>query len=490
MKKRSFVKLTLLFMILLGVMFCISNNVYAVRISNKSITRAKGTTYTLKVKGTRKKVKWYSSNKRIAVVNKKGKVVAIKKGSSVITAKVGSKKYKCKVKVVNPKINKGNKTMVKGSTYTLKITGTSSKVTWSSKNKSIAKVSSKGKVTAVKEGTAVIKAKVNGKKLYCTIKVVNKGLNKSSIAVFIGRTYNLKTYGLTDVKWNSSNKKIATVDKYGVVKGVKKGTAYIYVTSGNKTYSCSVAVKNIPDPAWKVVNGNTYYYYTKEDKAIGWQTIDGRKYYFNDKGILSSYTGIDVSAWQEKIDWNNVKNDNINFAIIRAAYRGYSEGNIKKDKYFEDNIKGATAVGIKVGAYFFSQAKNEKEAIEEADYIVKLVKPYKINCPIIIDTEESSEPNNKGRADSLSKAKRTAVVKAFCEEIKNKGYVPMIYASKSWFNNKLKMEELKDYKCWVAQWNTKECDYKGNWDIWQYTDVGSVSGIVGRCDMNVTLKRY
>ena len=491
MKRKSVLKIILIFIVLFGTLFVISNKSYAaVRLSSKSIIRAKGTTYTLKVKGTKKKAKWYSSNKKVATVSKKGNITATGKGTATITAKVGSKKYKCKVKVVKPKINKTSKTVVKGKTYKLKISGTSSKVKWSSKNKSVAKVSKKGVVTAVKKGTAVIKAKVNGKKLYCTIYVENKGIAQSSIAVFKGRTYGLTTYGLSDIKWSTSNKAIATVDKNGLVTGKKKGTAIIYAVSGGKTYTCTVAVKNESDPGWKTVNGNIYYYYTKEDKAIGWQTIDGRKYYFDKNGILSSYTGIDVSSWQENIDWENVKNDNIDFAIIRVAGRGYGkDGNLYTDKYFDKNIKGATSAQVKIaGLYFFSQAVNEDEAIEEADYIAKLIKPYKLDCPIIIDTEYANTKHT-GRADSLSKKKRTVVVKAFCEQVKNKGYVPMIYASKSWFIENLNMEDLKGYKCWVAQWDTKECTYNGEWDIWQYTATGSVAGITGNCDMDVRLRK-
>ena len=420
MKNKSVFKVVLILVIIIGLMFCLSNKSFAaVKLSSRSILRAKGTSYTLKVKGTKKKTKWYSSNKKVAIVDKYGKVTIVGKGTATITAKVGSKKYKCIVKAVNPKINKTEKTLIKGKKYDLKISGTSSKVAWSSSNKGVAKVSSKGKVTAVKKGTAVIIAKVNGKTMYCTINVVNKGIAQSSIAVYKGRTYQLITYGISDIKWNTSNKTIATVNNNGLVTGNKKGTISIYAVADNKTYTCTVAVKNEPDPGWKVVNGNTYYFYTQEDKAIGWQTIDGRKYYFDKDGVLSSYTGIDVSGWQEKIDWENVKNDNINFAIIRAAYRGYSAGNIKKDKYFDDNIKGAISVGIKVGAYFFSQAINEEEAIEEAKFIVDLVKPYNIDCPIIIDTEESGAKKNSGRADKLSRNKRTAIVKAFCDEVKN-----------------------------------------------------------------------
>ena len=489
MRKNNILRIILLFIMVAGFIFGMSSKTYAVSISKKSIIRAIGTTYTLKVKGTKRKVKWSSSNKKIVTVDKKGNVTGIKKGTAIITAKAGSKKYRCTVKVVNPKINKTSKLLIVGKTYNLKVTGTSSKITWSSSDNSIAKVNSKGVVTAKQKGLATIKAKVNGLKLRCEINVVNVGIDQNSIAVFIGQTYNLKTYGLSDVKWSSSNKKIATVNENGVVSGVKKGTAYIYATSGNKKYSCTVASKYEIDPGWQIIDGNTYYYKTDGNKAIGWNTIDGRKYYFNSEGILSSYTGIDVSAWQEKIDWENVKNDNIHFAIIRAAFRGYTAGNIKVDQYLETNINGAIAANIRIaGFYFFSQAISEEEAIEEANYIVNLVNPYNLDCPIIIDTEYANTKHT-GRADKLKKDERTKVVKAFCEEVRNQGYTPMIYASKSWFINNLNMEELNEYKCWVAQWETKECTYNGEWDIWQYSDAGTVAGIVGRCDMDVSLKK-
>lgn len=466
------------------------NKVYAASISCRSKTMAKGNTYTLKVKGTKKKVKWSSSNKKIATVDKNGKVKAVKTGKVVITAKVGSKKYRCSVKVVNPKINKSSKTILKGATYTLKITGTTSKVTWKSSDKKIAKVNSKGKVTAVKAGTATITASVNGKKLKCTVKVVNKGLNKTSIRLIKNNTYTLKTYGLSNVKWSSSDKKIATVDKNGKVTAKKKGTAKIYAKSGSKTYTCTVSVAYEADPGWQVINGKTYYYSKDGDKYIGWQTIDGRKYYFNSSGVLSSYTGIDVSSYQKEIDWVNVKKDNIDFAIIRAGYRGYGTGKIVTDSYFSANIKGATSAGVKVGAYFFSQAINEEEAKEEATYIVNLVKSYKVKLPIIIDTEYSNK-NHDGRADDLSVEERTKVVKAFCDKVSKLGYTPMIYASKNWFNNNLNMSELSQYSCWVAHYtSSNSTDYKGDYDIWQYTSTGSVGGIIGNVDLDVSLKKY
>lgn len=466
------------------------NSTYAASISKRSTTIAKGNTYTLKIKGTKKKVKWISSNKKVATINSNGKVTAKKTGKAIITAKVGSKRYRCSIKVVNPKINATSKTVLTGKTTTLKVTGTSSKAKWSSSNKKIVTVTSKGKVTAKKAGTATITAKVNGKTLKCTVKVVNKGLNTKSIRLIKNNTYTLKTYGLSNVKWSSSNNQILTVTSKGKVTAKKKGTAKIYAKSGKSTYTCTVSVTYEADPGWQIIGGNTYYYSNDGEKYIGWHTIDGRKYYFNSVGILSSYTGIDVSSYQKEIDWINVKKDNIDFAIIRAAYRGYTKGNIVTDTYFVNNIKGATAAGVKVGAYFFSQAITEEEAIQEADYIVNLVKPYRIKLPIIIDTEYSNKKHD-GRADKLTIEERTKIVKAFCTRVKNLGYKPMIYASKNWFNSNLNMKELSNYSCWVAHYTSaNSTDYKGNYDIWQYTSTGNVGGIIGNTDLDVSLKRY
>ncbi len=147
----------------------------------------KGKTYTLKVSGTSKKVKWSSSNKSVATVSSKGKVTAKKAGTATISAKVDGKTLKCKITVKNPiKINATSKTLYKGNTYTLKVSGTSKKVTWSSSNKSVATVSSKGKVTAKKAGTTTISAKVSGKTLKCKITVKNPITRQKIVVIDAG----------------------------------------------------------------------------------------------------------------------------------------------------------------------------------------------------------------------------------------------------------------------------------------------------------------
>ncbi len=239
---------------------------------------------------------------------------------------------------------------------------------------------------------------------------------------------------------------------------------------------------------WQTLNGNVYYYDANHKKVTGTQVIGGVSYTFDSDGILtqsSGSRGIDVSKYQGSIDWTAVKNAGITFAIIRAGYRGSSTGVLVEDPYFKTNIKGATAAGIKVGVYFFTQAITEAEAVEEASMVLSLVSGYKITYPIFIDTESATN----GRANGLSKSARTAVVSAFCKTIKNAGYTAGVYASKSWFNNQLNASSLSSYCIWVAQYNSS-CTYSGKYNIWQYSSKGSVSGISGNVDMNISYLGY
>ncbi|MDY6307425.1 MAG: phage holin [Oribacterium sp.] len=190
------------------------------------------------------------------------------------------------------------------------------------------------------------------------------------------------------------------------------------------------------------------------------------------------YKGIDVSAFQKAVDWAKVKEAGVEFAFIRAGGRYGMSGKFYGDSQFDANMKGANTNGIHAGVYFFSQAITEAEAVEEADYTINKAKSYKVDCPVVIDTESLSE----SRGNAMTKAQRTAVMKAFCERVKALGYVPMIYASTSWLNNQLDMSELP-YKVWCAQYYS-HCEYKGSYDAWQYSSSGSVAGVNGNCDMD------
>lgn len=191
--------------------------------------------------------------------------------------------------------------------------------------------------------------------------------------------------------------------------------------------------------------------------------------------------GIDVSKWNKEIDWEKVKAAGVDFAIIRCAYRGSSTGSLVEDPYFKKNIEGATKAGVKVGVYFFTQAVNITEAMEEASIAVALCRDYPISYPIFIDTEGAGA---NARAANLDVETRTAVCKTFCETVEAAGYNAGVYASKNWFNNNLEVAQLTDYYTWLAEYKS-EATYEGSYDFWQYTSSGKVDGIEGRVDLNV-----
>lgn len=239
---------------------------------------------------------------------------------------------------------------------------------------------------------------------------------------------------------------------------------------------------------WQTIDGKVYYYNENHQAVTGNQVIGGVSYAFAEDGSLAQSAGnwgIDVSKYQGDIDWGAVAASGINFAIIRVGYRGSSTGVLVEDPYFKKNIAGATKAGVKVGVYFFTQAITEAEAVEEASMAMSLVSGYRLTYPIFIDTESASN----GRANGLSTSSRTAIVKAFCQTVQNGGYKAGVYASKSWFNNQLTASSLGNYCIWVAQYNAS-CTYSGKKDMWQYSSTGSVSGIKGNVDMNISYTGY
>lgn len=251
-----------------------------------------------------------------------------------------------------------------------------------------------------------------------------------------------------------------------------------------KDYSTANELYAMKYTGWTELDGAKYYFNSNHKVVTGMQVIGGVRYIFDEKGVLLKTTeqkGIDVSKWNGTIDWNAVANAGINFAIIRVGYRGYTKGTLVEDSYFKQNIEGATKAGIKVGLYFFTQAITEAEAVEEASMAIALVSGYQLQLPIYFDTEDVE---GNGRADKMSVAARTAITKAFCETVKNAGYIPGVYASTSWYNNQLNASELTGYDIWVAHY-ANVCGFKGRYHMWQYTSSGSVPGIKGKVDLNI-----
>ncbi len=234
---------------------------------------------------------------------------------------------------------------------------------------------------------------------------------------------------------------------------------------------------------WQTIEGRIYYFTADGAKVTGEQVIQGARYTFAGDGSLvtgEGAIGIDVSKWNQTIDWTAVKNSGISYVIIRCGYRGSSAGKLIEDPKFEANIKGALAAGMKVGIYFYSQAVNEIEAVEEASMVLEQIRNYHISYPVFIDIEKSG-----GRGDKIDVETRTAVCKAFCQTIQNAGYTAGIYSNKLWMEQKVNMAQLNDYKVWLAQYAASPT-YSGKYDIWQYKSNGSVSGISGNVDLNIS----
>lgn len=195
--------------------------------------------------------------------------------------------------------------------------------------------------------------------------------------------------------------------------------------------------------------------------------------------------GIDVSKFQQEIDWQAVKDDGVEFAIIRCGYRGYTGGMLVEDSRFEYNLREAKRVGMPVGIYFFTQAVNEIEAVEEASMCIALLQGMDLEYPIFIDTEGSGS-GGKGRADNLDPATRTLVCEAFCRTIANSGRTAGVYASRNWYYNNIDIRRLEnDFVVWLAEYRDTP-KYEGYYQLWQYTSKGRVAGIEGNVDRDVS----
>ncbi len=235
---------------------------------------------------------------------------------------------------------------------------------------------------------------------------------------------------------------------------------------------------------WNTIDGKKYYFDPETHAPVtGTQVIGGVTYHFDSNGVLKQETrGVDVSKYQGNIDWNQVKAAGYEFAIIRVGYRGYGSGALVEDSHFRQNIQGATAAGLQVGLYFYSQAINEEEAVEEASMVLRLCSGYRLDYPIYFDTEKVA--GDTGRADSLSRAERTACAVAFCETIRNAGYTAGVYSYASWFYNQLNMSNFGNYQIWIAQYRDV-LDFSGRYNMWQYASDGCVPGISKLCDLNI-----
>ena len=351
-----------------------------------------------------------------------------------------------------------------------------------------ATVSGSGTVTASSSDTNIATVSVNGK----TITITGEKAGSATITA-VYKEGNSEVKATCTVKVGTSNPR---EDKTTVLKDTSGRE--LYVLDGNNQYilahyadyytSSKFYIKEATRyTGWQTLDGKVYFFKADGDKVTGEQVIQGAKYNFASDGSLvvgSGTMGIDVSKWNGTIDWNAVKNSGVSYVIIRVGYRGSSQGALIEDPKFKTNIKGATAAGIKVGVYFFTQAVDEVEAVQEASMVLDRISGYKISYPVFLDVEGSG-----GRGDAIDSATRTAVCKAFCNTIKNAGYTPGIYANKTWLSSKMDAGALSGYKIWLAQY-AKTPTYTGRYDLWQYRSNGKVSGISGNVDLNLSYLGY
>lgn len=343
-------------------------------------------------------------------------------------------------------------------------------------------------ITAVSQDESIATVSVNQTKV--TVNGVKAGVVNITVSLTENNTVVSEAICVVTVKENPKNDKVSLLkDENDNQLYVQENGEYRMATFADyyvESYKFYI-MREARYTGWQTIGGKTYYFTAQGEKVTGEQVIQGARYQFASDGSLVQGTGalgIDVSKHNGNIDWNAVKKSGVNYVIIRCGYRGYTSGSLVEDPMFVTNIKGATAAGLKVGIYFFSQAMDEREAVEEASMVLELVKNYTISYPIFLDVEASG-----GRADAISKSTRTAVCKAFCQTIKNAGYTSGIYANKYWLENYIDASALGAYKIWLAQYAATPT-YTGRYEMWQYRSTGTVSGIKGDVDMNLSYLGY
>ena len=222
----------------------------------------------------------------------------------------------------------------------------------------------------------------------------------------------------------------------------------------------------------------------------------GEAYALDDRGYLSYSAGpftrgVDVSAHQKEVDWAKVAAAGMDFAMIRAGYRGYTSGGIVKDAWFDANMRGALANGLQVGVYFFSQALTPREAEEEARQLLEWIRDYPVTYPVVFDWEEQDKEGSRTQGTDGNTV--TACALAFCKVIEDAGYLPMTYGSpRKVYSGGIQLEYLQDYPFWLAHYtkDTAPTSFRYNYQMWQYSSTGQVDGIEGNVDLNICLTSW
>lgn len=208
--------------------------------------------------------------------------------------------------------------------------------------------------------------------------------------------------------------------------------------------------------------------------------------FYWEEGLLQCATaeavmGVDVSSHQQVVDWQQLKQAGVEFAFVRLGYRGYGSGELKQDEYALQNLAGAKAAGIAVGAYVFSQAITVAEAEEEARFALEILGDFRLDMPLVYDWEYVSED---ARTAHMDKRTLTDCTLAYCRIVEAAGYEAMVYFNGSQARDLLYLEELTEYRFWLAMYDIS-LPHPCRVDFWQYTNKGSLPGIEGNVDIDL-----
>lgn len=302
----------------------------------------------------------------------------------------------------------------------------------------------------------------------------------------IGKLSGLKVNSLSSTELQISWKKLKGAEKYVILRSTSANGTYTEVGTTNKT---SYTDKNL-------ANSTTYYYkvYAMRGsyKTDACGPANART---KDKGSINTnedkksiYKGIDVSSYQGNIDWDAVASDGIDFAMLRIL-TGRDVDNLSYDSKFKTNYREARSAGLYVGVYRYSYAKSRTQARKEARAVIKALDGRKLDYPIVMDFEDSSILQG-----TTTNARRAEIILAFKEVVEDAGYKFALYANKNWLDNYIDTGMLGDTHIWIARWRSLSSGHgytgKGKVTMWQYTDAGSVKGISGKVDMDVSYKKY
>ncbi len=239
-------------------------------------------------------------------------------------------------------------------------------------------------------------------------------------------------------------------------------------------------------------NGKKTYYEIIKDVPRNDYNLENNL--INENGLLTykdskreSVKGVDLSKYNGTVDFTKLKEAGVGFAMLRLASRGYGSGKISLDEKFVEYAQNAQVAGIQIGAFFYSQAVNENEAVEEANYIVGAISGFNVKYPVAIDIERVS--GDEARTDKLTNKERTSIVKMFCDTVKGYGYKPIIYASSEMLVGGLDLKELQDYDVWLAD-EKIPTEYPYRFGMWQYNTKGHIDGITGDIDLDISFIDY